>query len=247
MLLVLVRFLCKLKFKFEIPALGCSCAQHVQMWMLWPWGVTLNAPVVMAAPGFVQERELTFVPSHLRHILRAVDVFGSFHGLSTFWHMTVGCMSQFQDPSWDPFDENMDAPSSKHSCSELNMSPQAPSMSCREGKALLGCALYHPPVGVFKIGQRVALLKMLISLVVSLVSSVSHVLCCILEQLRGVSPAPLPVGMQAGSIANKSSSKSTVVVWLSPFLFILARFCWDGGRGNKQAKKAIWEVDFQGN
>lgn len=117
----------------------------------------LSAPVVMAAPSFVQERELTFVSSHFRHILRAVDVFGSFHGLSSFWHMTPRCMLQFQGPSWDPFNENMDASSSKYSCSELNMSPQAPSMVCREKKSLLGCALCHPPVGNFKIGQRVAL------------------------------------------------------------------------------------------
>lgn len=116
-----------------------------------------SAPVVMAAPGFVQERELAFASSHLRHILRAVDVFGSFHGLSSFWHMTLECVSQFQGPSWDPFNENMDAPSSKHGCSELNMSPQPPSMICREKKSLLRCALCHPPVGIFKIGQRVAL------------------------------------------------------------------------------------------
>lgn len=111
----------------------------------------------MTAPGFVQERELTFVPSRLRHILRGVDVFGSFNGLSSFWHMTLGCTSQFQGPSWDPFDENMDAPSSKHGCSELNMSPQAPSMICREKKVLLGCASCHPPLGIFKRGQRVDL------------------------------------------------------------------------------------------
>lgn len=112
---------------------------------------------VMIAPGFVQERELTFVPSCLRHILGGVDVFGSFHGLSSFWHMTLGCTLQFQGPSWDPFDENMNAPGSKHGCSELNMSPQAPSMICREKKALLGCALCHPPVDIFKRGQSVAL------------------------------------------------------------------------------------------
>lgn len=167
----------------------------------------------MTAPGFVQERELTFVPSHLRHILRAVDVCEFFHGLSSFWHMTVGCMSQFQGPSWDAFDENMAAPSSKPGCSELNTSPQALSMICREKKALLGCALCHPPVGVFKIGQSCTL-KMLIPLVVSLVSAVSRVLCCLLEQLRGISPAPLTVGMQAGSIDNKPISKSTVSAWL---------------------------------
>lgn len=77
---------------------------------------------------------------------------------------------------------------------------------------------------------------MLIPLIVSLISSVSHVLCCILEQLRGVLPAPLTVGRQAGSSANKSISKNTVVAWLSPFLFILAFLCWGGGRGNKQKK-----------
>lgn len=100
--------------------------------------------MVVTAPGFVQERELTCVPSHLRHILRAVDVFGSFHGLSSFWHMTLGCTSQFQGPSWDPFDEDMDAPGSKHGCSEMNMSPQAPSMVYRDKLgALLGCALCH--------------------------------------------------------------------------------------------------------
>lgn len=51
----------------------------------------------------------------------------------------------------------------------------------------------------------------------------------------------------AGSIANKSISKNTVVAWLSPVLFLLAFLCWGGRRGNKQTKKAIWEVGFQQN
>lgn len=132
-----------------------ACADGI----LWLWGVTLSTPVVVTAPGFVQERELAFVPSRLRHILRGVDAFGSFHGLSSFWHVTLGCALQFQGPSWDLFDENMDAPSSKHGSSELNVSPQALSMICREKKALLACALCHPPVGISQRGQRVALSK----------------------------------------------------------------------------------------
>lgn len=244
----------KVKFRFEIPALECSWAQHVQMWMLWLWGVMLSAPVVMTAPGFVQERELTCVPSHFKHILIALDVFGSFHGLSSLWHITLECMSQFQGPWWDPFDENKDAPSSKHSCSELNMSPQAPSMVCK-GKleALLGCALCLPPVCIFKIGQSCTL-KMLIILVVPW--SPLSPLCCVMLYI-GAAERSFTCSSHcrdAVSIANKSISKNTVVVWLHlawkaftlSLHFSIFLLGW-GKRKRQQQQRAIWEVDFQGN
>lgn len=43
----------------------------------------------------------------------------------------------------------------------------------------------------------------------------------------------------AGSIANKSISKTTVVAWLFPFLFILAFFLLGWGRGNKKKKSRL--------
>lgn len=79
---------------------------------------------------------------------------------------------------------------------------------------------------------------MLIPLIVSLISSVSHVLCCILEQLRGVLPAPLTVGRQAGSSANKSISKNIVVsvAFILSLHFSISLLGW-GKR--KQTKKTI--------
>lgn len=116
----------------------------------------LSAPVVMAAPAFLQEMDFCPIPPQA-HPQRCGYFWVVPWSFFSFWHMTLGCMSRFQGPSWDPFAEKMGAPSSKHGCSELNLSPQAANMIFREKKALLGCALCHPPVGIFKIGQSVAL------------------------------------------------------------------------------------------
>lgn len=84
---------------------------------------------------------------------------------------------------------------------------------------------------------------MLIPLAVSLVSSVSHVLCCILEQLRGVLPAPLTLGMQAALLTNPSANPCCSVAFPLSLHFSIFLLGW-GKRKHK--KKSHLRSGFPG-